>query len=140
MTKEQLAEIKARAEAATPGPWEYIERKGFPTITSEGFRQSSEPWFDISGDEDAIFCAHARTDIPALLAEVERLKTEVSNADYERNMETSRLSAYVTRLEAAHIAALKELHSHLLHGSHPSVDVEYNETQYIEAEMAKLRE
>ena len=53
MTTLDLDAIRARVEAATQGPWEH------------------EPW---------AFIAHARTDIPALLAEVDRLTTERDQA------------------------------------------------------------
>lgn len=54
MTQQRLAEIEARCEAATPGPWK--PKRDF-----------------LSWDCNAAFIAHARQDIPALLAEVERL-------------------------------------------------------------------
>ena len=50
-----LEAIKARATAATEGPWEWDD----PTIGQ--------------------FLAHAREDIPALLAEVERLRGQLDN-------------------------------------------------------------
>ncbi len=73
MTDAELDAIRARAEAATPGPW--------------GITADSKPNdFDIAGpepgdtrgmfwrEEDAGFVAHARTDVPALLDEVKRLR------------------------------------------------------------------
>lgn len=97
MTREQLEEIRKRAEAATPGPWE----ASFPT-------GADCQWIDVTtayGAEDELigtvlprehmcnpegvealqkltrqrmddveFIAHARTDVPALLAEIERLR------------------------------------------------------------------
>lgn len=75
LTAEQLAEIKARAEAATPGPWKRFRMDRF-SINNEplekhicGVSQESE--------HDAAFIAHAREDIPALLAEVERLRKQL---------------------------------------------------------------
>ena len=80
MTPEQLASIRERAEAATEGPWlqgrekvryesareVYTERD--PSRTSRDVCRADE------ADEDAEFIAHAREDVPALLAEVERLQ------------------------------------------------------------------
>lgn len=70
MTDEQLAEIKARAEAATPEPWKW---QPFDSIiaTSVGVHVVRGNGTGVVSDEDAVFIAHARSDIPALLAEVE---------------------------------------------------------------------
>lgn len=78
MTNEQLNEIKVRAGAATNGPWR-VERSNcgslhpkFITTDSiilDGFR----PW----SDADAEFIAHSRQDVPALVAEVERLRHRI---------------------------------------------------------------
>jgi hypothetical protein len=75
-----LAEVRELDEKATKGPWEYIVRKGFPTITSEGFRRSTEPFFDVSGDADAIFCARARTLLPELAEAADKLRSELGKA------------------------------------------------------------
>jgi hypothetical protein len=67
LTNEELAAIRERAEKATPGPW--IDNGN--EIVAE-----CKPNLGIAGaisDEDAEFIAHARTDIPKLIAEVERL-------------------------------------------------------------------
>lgn len=69
----KLAEIKARCEAATPGPW---------------YADGWALWDDDHGefvelhdtDPDAQFIAHARSDIPALLAEAERLQSVEKSA------------------------------------------------------------
>jgi hypothetical protein len=60
--------VRARIEAATPGPWKtggdglvWADRLGDPVSAS------TEP-------EDAEFIANAITDVPDLLAEVERLR------------------------------------------------------------------
>ena len=82
-----LEVIKARAAAATEGPWEWDD----PTISQHWSRP--EPWATVVDDEvncggycyggssspiksdaDGRFIAHAREDIPALVAEVERLQ------------------------------------------------------------------
>ena len=78
---KRLNEIKARAEAATPGPW---EADGTGEVSQHWSRP--KPWETVVGtdvacmsycyggsakgverDEDAEFIAHARTDVPALL-------------------------------------------------------------------------
>ena len=88
MTPERLAGIKARCETATPGPWVH-------EVTSDDQRVGpcaghEDPW-DGGGPivrapvvrawrkdpgmlQDFAFIAHARTDVPDLVAEVERLR------------------------------------------------------------------
>jgi hypothetical protein len=74
MTDEELQAIEARANAATPGPWEVFaerevstEHKALMGCTHDGDGVFYER-------EDAEFVAHARADIPALVAEVRRLR------------------------------------------------------------------
>lgn len=84
MTPEQLAEIEARAEAATPGPWEWdrqwIEDEDEAIYVPQG--ATLGPTLIQLGDTyeghryDCAFIAHARQDIPALIAEVRRLQAE----------------------------------------------------------------
>lgn len=79
MTDEELQAIRERAEKASAGPWEVC---GTP----------NEPWRRIgndygcidvymqrllNGDNNAEFIANARTDIPALLEEVLRLRKAI---------------------------------------------------------------
>lgn len=91
MTNEELDAIRERASRASTGPWtieagEYtganwlIASMGgsidglFYTVTTDNVHAS-----ELKGDArtDAEFVAHARTDIPALLAEVERLRNQL---------------------------------------------------------------
>lgn len=69
MTDEQLAAIRARCEAATGGPWEVGHKCEIYTR-----HYQVGPIGDFWEPADARFTAHAREDIPALLAEVERLR------------------------------------------------------------------
>lgn len=67
--------IRARCEAATPGPWK---------LTKDGrYEDHDECRIDLPDDnielcryENGEFIAHARNDIPDLLDEVERLRAE----------------------------------------------------------------
>ncbi len=70
MDTEYLAEIKAREQAATPGPW----KVGISALITDANGHALFFGEDAKGNAD--FIAHARTDIPALVAEVERLKAE----------------------------------------------------------------
>jgi len=123
MTPAQLAAIRARAEAATPAPWKaqpYVGDPGrakeygitgpmevdcCPTIvTGDGF---------LFTEKDAKFVARARTDIPARIAEVERLQVlEQRAAEYAGrlcNTSVGKLEAEVERLTALCAEAAKML-------------------------------
>ena len=83
LSDERLAAMKERAEKATPGPWGadkgrvdhagagYILKEAVPVIWNGviGWQPDRQIY-------DAEFAAEARQDIPALLTEVDRLKTE----------------------------------------------------------------
>ncbi len=77
MKPERLAAIKARYEAATEGEWE-VAPDGY-TIWVDGDRcyiAQVHP-FDPRKVENVSFIAHARTDIPNLVAEIERLRSQL---------------------------------------------------------------
>lgn len=82
MDAKYFEEIKGRDKAATPGPWFYnisetaIDSKEKSIVTPEIDGQEF-PVIRMTY-EDADFIAHARTDIPALVAEVERLQKELA--------------------------------------------------------------
>lgn len=103
LSEQQLAEIRSRAEAATEGPWgAYEDSTGRLDIVASlketgygytGRRQIAQTvdlpmdndpnhrdWDDEADEEqsraDGKFIAAARTDVPLLLAEVDRLRTE----------------------------------------------------------------
>ena len=73
-----LKAIRERAEKATAGPWK-VKDSGWPNkpvVVSEGTATLGEGLLHLGilRREDAEFIAHACEDIPALLAEVERLE------------------------------------------------------------------
>ncbi|WP_393075156.1 hypothetical protein [Streptomyces sp. LN704] len=72
LTEQQLAEIEARTNAATPGPWTVSEDYS-DVITPDGGQLASY-WNPTSETRNGEFIAAARTDVPALLAEVRRLR------------------------------------------------------------------
>lgn len=76
LTEEQLAAIKARAEAATPGAWgiEHVERRIWAGNERVCFLFGQDRR---QNENNGVFIAHAREDVPALLAEVERLRAAV---------------------------------------------------------------
>lgn len=78
MTEEELREIEARCEAATPGPW---YRSGNPSLTGVGIETENGRWRFVCQETewpDATFIAAAREDVPVLVAEVRRLQGELA--------------------------------------------------------------
>ena len=96
MTKSELDQIRARADAATPGPWRYtykdcqyhmsscfIDREGDPDgvgIVTCDINQDNADLYATTGDMELI--AHARTDIPALCAALERAMEALEDLYY----------------------------------------------------------
>lgn len=72
----RIDEIKARFEAATPGPW-----KATFGMDCRAFVQTpdKDEDFKIYNHANAAFIAHSRDDIPYLLAEVEQARAERDN-------------------------------------------------------------
>lgn len=77
MTPEELKAIEDRCEKATPVPWEHIGggRESMRYSTEDGPMRVQVHGVDASF-YNSEFIAHARTDIPMLLAEVERLQED----------------------------------------------------------------
>ncbi|HEY6115778.1 MAG TPA: hypothetical protein VI172_07445 [Candidatus Dormibacteraeota bacterium] len=119
LTSQQLDEIEARANAATKGPWGFYDGDNYADVaadmqvTSPGSynyrekvaRLEDENYWDDQAHEDddedcaseqmaanAAFIAHAREDVPVLLAEVRRLTDRV--AELEEQMDRWRRTAY----------------------------------------------
>ena len=80
MTDEELKEIGARCQAATPGPWRaYVEGRDHESgssfiMTGEGRNRGEDIELAGATVADYDFIAHARQDVPRLLAEIERLR------------------------------------------------------------------
>lgn len=87
---KQLAEWRRLAEAATPGPWER-RRNRHPNTngTSWGWVEGTGFTWDCShvagAERDAAFISAARTAVPALLDEVERLRVSARFLGDEAN-------------------------------------------------------
>jgi hypothetical protein len=102
MTDDELNEIEKRANAAAPGPWEdaeasvwehgqrvvdevFVRRPGDNiavaiAVASQILNPCADPR-NVPSQDTAAFIAHAREDVPALIAEVRRLKAR--NAELE---------------------------------------------------------
>lgn len=82
MSDERLAEIRAREQAATVGPWAYTRWDDTFFMATFGVRAAERVVAYAEhdrgpecADEDMDFIAAARQDVPDLLSEVERLRT-----------------------------------------------------------------
>jgi len=114
MSELDLAAIRARADAATPGPWKLWGMSVLADPVGDSnldtaILVANTAFRDANGrlrTNDADFIAAARTDVPALLAEVERLTRIVNGYDRtpaeqraaEAEAEVERLRAEVRRL------------------------------------------
>lgn len=92
MTDDDLARIEALCEAATPGPWTVDKKEDTePNGWTHRWHWIREVAYDgpsynynIDGfarREDADFIAESRTAVPALVAEVRRLRAELAEAN-----------------------------------------------------------
>ena len=85
LTDEQLAEIDARHFAARDGEWKTTttqEDNAVVYVDHESIHNAVTVLFEADWGEvaDAEFIAHAHQDVPALLAEVKRLRAERDTA------------------------------------------------------------
>jgi hypothetical protein len=96
LTDERLAEIEARCNAATPGPWDAkvsdagVRRDvGIIAMIHGGRHVLAEVYDQVDAQgadaercwRDGCFIAAARADVPDLLAEVKRMRAEMAR-DY----------------------------------------------------------
>lgn len=99
-TKERQAAAQARCDAATEGPWEWVEDRwhgGYSGLVGRGEREVVFPntendgdtgaaWFeDFPPPEDRTFIAHARTDLPDALAELTQAQARIAQLEAERD-------------------------------------------------------
>jgi hypothetical protein len=100
MTEDDLKAIEARANAATPGPWEIDQKdctvlrapNGPPADQSLMGDEQYYPWTP-DRIEDWQFIASARTDVPALIAEVRRLGEALALCSHARDLNQTRARA-----------------------------------------------
>ena len=111
MSEKELAEIEARAEAATSGPWYSedqgkVSQKGTPYHFVGVVAIVTDPATP-SAKRDQNFIAHARQDVPALCEEVRRLNGELAMA-MDAVDELSRQMVEIERLTAENALAQTE--------------------------------
>jgi hypothetical protein len=84
LSSEELDQIEARCAAAVSGPWKsFIEGRDHTSGSSfimTGSPDQRGPDIELSGatSQDQDFIAHAREDVPRLLAEIRRLRQLLS--------------------------------------------------------------
>jgi hypothetical protein len=93
----EAAAIRRRLAAASPGPW--CHREGFiETCTNPSqllgvtMQRNEEGLPGLPGLANAEFIAHARTDVPRLLDEIERLQAELQRGSLTGDGARSRLA------------------------------------------------
>lgn len=124
-------EARARADAATPAPWAYrtdATNTHFTTWLSQdrsypGERLASE----IKHQDDALFIARAREDVPALCDAIEAQAAEIAKwkeaAQY--NADTAKAHADEAREQAAEISTLDRLrHTQVCELSEQAAEIE----------------
>jgi hypothetical protein len=113
MTDVDLDAITARANAATPEPW-LIDpsEQGFITKTGQPFITAPYHELDIR-DDDAEFIAHAREDVPALVAAVREAREAATWAQLAADTQKERadlLQAAVARAPHDNICGFGRMH------------------------------
>jgi len=114
LTDEQLAAIQTRADAATPGPWWadsheiYAGPDGIPAL-GEWVAETCVAGELERSEANGRFVGAAREDVPALLAEVHRLRAEQGAAGEQIRRITSQAVAEEDRLRAERDAARAQL-------------------------------
>jgi hypothetical protein len=98
LTDQQLNDIEARAQAATPGPWERDDDYGptfFANTSGEYLQGVGDFNFGVGeqAEADEEFVKHAREDVDVLVAEVRRLRAELAALEDD--------SAFLAALQAA---------------------------------------
>ncbi|MFB7219381.1 hypothetical protein [Streptomyces sp. NPDC056227] len=101
IAEQRLTEILARANAATPGPWEECPSYGkhfYAYLGGSYLRGVGTLEFGDGEDADAdrAFTLHAREDIPTLVAEVVALRARVTEVETDN----AELHALIARLGA----------------------------------------
>lgn len=85
MTPERIKEIRAAETAASPGPWLFQDCGNYQRVVQSVDDvipvMDNEQYYPTAvGASDMRFCALARTAVPELLAEVDRLQTDAAVA------------------------------------------------------------
>lgn len=83
LTEQQLDEIAARTNAATPGPWKLSE--DYSDVLAPDGSQLASYWNPTSETLNGEFIAHARADVPVLVDAVRRLTAALTEMTHCRD-------------------------------------------------------
>ncbi|MFI8865306.1 hypothetical protein ACIGNW_00080 [Streptomyces sp. NPDC053707] len=106
MTPDREQEIRAREQAATPGPWQREDnqrRLERFVSTEDGVLSINFGYLGNNNQADTEFVADARSAVPELLAEVDRLRARVAELEAQAEKVVSfcaQRAEYVTNLRA----------------------------------------
>jgi hypothetical protein len=78
LSPEREAEIAARTEAATPGPWFLHDDWPGRVFSESQFNHHIARVTGTNPESNERFIAHAREDVPALLAEIQQLRSTLT--------------------------------------------------------------
>lgn len=97
MNTEQLNAIKERVAKATPGPWESefigLSKPQYSVINMELYVAH------VYEESDAVFIAHSREDVLALVAQVERLQNRCELYEVARRNDGKMIEHRATEIE-----------------------------------------
>jgi len=109
ITAEELKAIRARCEAATPGPWSLVDEEVRHCIHIPAHRHPIIITMSINEEADTNFIVHAREDVPRLLDALEAANGRVAMLDSTEDLENRkirfRLAAAEVRAEHAELQA-----------------------------------
>lgn len=108
MTEDELKAIRERAEAAMPGPWVGFTST-WKVMVGERTQKSIADVCEYGGDyfgANTQFIAHARTDIPALLDEIDLLTRANDALGESRNILIDNETIYKAEIERLRAALL----------------------------------
>lgn len=85
LTDDELAAIEAREQAATPGPWWVLEEQDSVSVLigDQDDRVCELHHGECLPFENANFIAHARQDIPRMVAEIRRMREQLQRKETE---------------------------------------------------------
>lgn len=107
-----LAAMRARSEAATPGPWKVVSGRHGRYVDHEisGLPRGAHGGFFL---RDADFIVNARMDVPALLDECNRLRARIADLEADASFLEALRAAGVDHWSGYDLARdlVKETHS-----------------------------
>ena len=104
LSEKEIEAIRKRADKATEGPWWASEGLYVVNnLTGDSYEWDADFVAETERESDAEFIAHAREDIPKLLAEIERLRSGLEALDkdisaclaYKLPFELIEISGYI---------------------------------------------